>query len=163
MNPIVTAIETRSGKSLFLHEPGGTEKIYVYNTLCYFSRDQRKFILCVASSGIAILLLIGSSTFHFTFKFLIKIYKSSLCAIPRNFNQAELIYIIHLVIWDKALLQYCHVYEAVDRSFRNIRICEDKVFRGLIVVFRGDFKQILPVIVKDSQPRIIGACLQKSQ
>ena len=31
------------------------------------------------------------------------------------------------------------------------------------MVFGGDFKQILPVIVKGSQPQIVGACLQRSQ
>ena len=29
--------------------------------------------------------------------------------------------------------------------------------------FGGDFKQILPVIVKGSCPQIVGSCIQKSQ
>ena len=32
----------------------------------------------------------------------------------RNFKQAKLIYFTHLVIWDKALMQYCYIYEVVD-------------------------------------------------
>jgi hypothetical protein len=31
------------------------------------------------------------------------------------------------------------------------------------LVFGGDWKQILPVIVKGSRPQIVGACLQRSQ
>ena len=32
----------------------------------------------------------------------------------------------------------------------------------MTIVFGGDFKQILPVIVKGSQPEIVGACMQRS-
>ena len=54
-------------------------------------------------------------------------------------------------------MQHRHIHEAVNRTFCNICGCEDKVFGGLTVVFGGDFKQILPVIVKGSRPEIIGA------
>jgi PIF1-like helicase len=56
-------------------------------------------------------------------------------------------------------MQHCHIHEAVDRTFKDIGQCEDKLFGGLTVVFGGDFKQILPVIVKGSQPEIVGACI----
>ena len=56
---IVDAVENKTGQTFFLHGPGGTGKTYVYNTLCYFLRGQGKIVLCVASSGIAALLLIG--------------------------------------------------------------------------------------------------------
>ena len=160
---IVTAVEIRSGKPFFLHGPEGTGKTYVYNTLCYFLRGQRKFILCIASSGIASLLLIGGRTSHSSFKIPLDVHESSVCAIARNSELAELIRITDLVIWDEALMLHRHIYEAVDRSFCDIRRCEDKVFGGLTVVFGGDFKQILPVIVKGSHPQIVGACLQRPQ
>jgi PIF1-like helicase len=60
-------------------------------------------------------------------------------------------------------MQHCHIHEAVNRTFKDIRQCEDKPFGGLTVVFGGDFKQILPVIVKRSQPEIVGACIQRSR
>src|SRR6266545_5854715 len=56
---IVEAIENKTGQIFFLHGPGGTSKIYVYNTLCYFLRGQGLIVLCVTSSGITALLLIG--------------------------------------------------------------------------------------------------------
>ena len=56
---IVNAVTNKTGQTFFLHGPGGTGKTYVYNTLCYFMRGQGKIVLCVASSGIAALLLIG--------------------------------------------------------------------------------------------------------
>jgi hypothetical protein len=158
---IVNAVETQSGQTFFLHGPEGTGKTYVYNTLCYFLRGQGKIVLCVASSGIASLLLIGGRTSHSTFKIPIEIHESSTCAIPRNSNLAELICSTDLVIWDEAPMQHRHIHEAVDRTFQDIRR-SDKPFGGLSIVFGGDFKQILPVIVKGSRPQIVGACIQRS-
>ena len=59
-------------------------------------------------------------------------------------------------------MQHCHIHEAIDRTFQDIRR-SDKLFGGLPVVFGGDFKQILPVIVKGSRAQIVGACIQRSQ
>ena len=160
---IVNAVQTKSGQTFFLHGPGGTGKTYVYNTLCYFFRGQGKIVLCVASSGIASLLLIGGRTSHSTFKIPIEIHEGSTCSIGRNSDLAELIKETDLVIWDEAPMQHRHIHEAVDRTFRDIRRCEDKPFGGLTVVFGGDFKQILPVIVKGCRPEIVGACIQQSQ
>ena len=47
-------------------------------------------------------------------------------------------------------MQDHHVHEAVDRNFSDILRCDHKPFGGLCVVFGGDFKQILPVIIKGS-------------
>jgi hypothetical protein len=160
---ILNAVETMSGQTFFLHGPGGTGKTYVYNTLCYFLRGQGKIVVCVASSGIASLLLMGGRTSHSTFKIPIEIHEDSTCSIGKNTDLAELIRVTDLVIWDEAPMQHRHIHEAVDRTFKDIRNCEDKPFGGLTVVFGGDFKQILPVIVKGSRPQIVGACIQRSQ
>src|ERR1700678_4849184 len=98
---IVNAVETKSGQTFFLHGPGGTGKPYLYNTLCYFLRGQGKIVLCVASSGIASLLLIGGRTSHSTFKIPIEIHEFSTCSITKNSDLADLIHITDLVIWDE--------------------------------------------------------------
>ena len=97
-NAIVNAVETKSGQCFFLHESGGTGKTYVHNALCYFLCGQNKFGLCVASSGIASLLLIGGRTSHSAFKIPLDIDESSVCAILRNSDLAKLIEITDLVI-----------------------------------------------------------------
>jgi len=51
----------------FLNGPGGMGKMYLYQTLCHKLRSLHKIVLCVASSGIAALLLPGSRTAHSTF------------------------------------------------------------------------------------------------
>ena len=158
---ISSAVTNKTGKTFFLHGPGGTGKTYLYNTLCYHLRSQGKIVLCVASSGIAALLLMGGRTSHSCFKIPIPIHESSICSIPKRSHLAELIQKTDLVIWDKAPMQHKHVMETVDRTFRDLR-GSDKPFGGLSVVFGGDFQQILPVIVKGSRAQIVGGCMQRS-
>ena len=120
-NAIFNAVETQSGQCFFLYGSGGTGKTYVHNTLCYFLHGQNKIVLCVASLGIASLLLIGGRTSHSAFKIPLNINESSVCAIPRNSDLTKLIEITDLVIWDEAPMQHRHIHEAVNRTFKDIR------------------------------------------
>jgi hypothetical protein len=158
---ITSAITTRAGQIFFLHGPGGTGKTFLYNTLCYHLRSQEKVVLCVASSGIAALLLKGGRTAHSCFKIPIPCHESTVCNISKRSHLADLIHITDLVIWDEAPMQHRHIFDTVDRSFKDI--CNsDKPFGGVTFVFGGDFQQILPVIVKGSRAQIVGASIQRS-
>ena len=159
---ITSAVTTKSGESFFLHGAGGTGKTFLYNTLCYHLRSQDKIVLCVASSGIAALLLQGGRTAHSCFKIPIPCHESSICGIPKTSQLAELIRMTDMVIWDEAPMQHRHNMEAVDRTFRDILNNHEKPFGGLTIVFGGDFRQILPVIVKGSRGQTVASCLQRS-
>src|SRR6267142_1911064 len=159
---ITSAVTTKSGEIFFLHGAGGTGKTFLYNTLCYHLRSQDKIVLCVASSGIAALLLQGGRTAHSCFKIPIPCHESSICNIPKTSQLAELIHMTDLVIWDEATMQHRHNMEAVDCTFRDILNNSEKPFGGLSVVFGGDFRQILPVIIKGSRGQTVGSCIQRS-
>ena len=159
---ITSAIADRTGETFFLHGPGGTGKTYLYNTLCYQLRSEQKIVLCVAPSGIAALLLKGGRTAHSCFKIPIPCHESSICGIVKNSEQADLIRMTDLVIWDEAPMQHRHVIETVDRTFRDLCNSPDAPFGGITFVFGGDFKQILPVIISGSRAQIVSACLQRS-
>ena len=159
---IVSAVTDTTGKTFFLHGPGGTGKTYVYNTLCYHLRSQNKIVLCVASSGIAALLLMGGCTAHSRFKIPIPCNETTFCNIKKNSHLAKLICETDLLIWDEAPMQHRHIMETVDRTFKDLRNNSDKPFGGLTIVFGGDFQQILPVILKGCKAQIIGACMQRS-
>jgi hypothetical protein len=158
---IMDAVNNGNGECFFLSGPGGTGKTFIYNTLCHALRAQGKIIICVASSGIAALLIIGGRTVHFRFKVPIQIHESSTCTIKKNSLEAELLQAASLVIWDEVPMQHRHIVEAVDRTLQDVRR-SNKLFGGLSIVFGGDFQQTLPVIVKASRPQIVGACLQRS-
>jgi DNA replication protein DnaC len=99
---ITSAVTTKSGDIFFLYGAGGTGKTFLYNTLCYHLRSQDKIVLCVASSGIAALLLQGGRTADSCFKIPIPCHESSVCSIPKTSQLAELICMTDLVIWDEA-------------------------------------------------------------
>ena len=160
-NRIVSAVTDATGETFFLHGPGGTGKTYLYNTLCYHLRSQNKIVLCVASSGIAALLLMGGHTAHSRFKIPIPCNETTLCTFSKNSQLAKLICETDLVIWNKAPMQHRHIMETVDRSFKDLRN-SDRPFGGITIVFGGDFQQILPVILKGCKDQIVGACMQRS-
>ena len=61
---IIAAIQDNPQTAHFYPEgPGGTGKTLLYKTLCYYFRSQNKAVLCVASTGIAALLLPDSRGF----------------------------------------------------------------------------------------------------
>ena len=88
---IIEAVNTKSGQIFFLHGPGSTGKTYIYNTLWYFLHGQHKIIICVASSGVAALLIIGGHTSHSCFKIPINIDELSSCQFGKKSDLAALI------------------------------------------------------------------------
>ncbi|SAM00063.1 hypothetical protein [Absidia glauca] len=114
------------------------------NTLCNYWRSKRKIVLCVASSGIASLLLSGGTTSHFRLKIPLKVNETSTCSITKNSKLAELLRMTTLLIWDEVPMQNKSCFETVDRTLRDIR-SSNVLFGGLPVVLGGDFAQIPPV------------------
>jgi hypothetical protein len=158
---IMQSVETGAGTTFFLNGPGGTGKTFVYGAIAKAIRGQGKIVLCVASSGIAALLLDGGQTAHSCFGIPLEIDETSLCSITKRHAKAELIQQAVAIIRDEAPMQHKHCMEAVDRTCRDLRNSNEH-FGGLTVVFGGDFRQILPVIIKGRREDIVAACIQHS-
>lgn len=110
-------------------------------------RGEGLIVLCVASSGIASLLLAGGRTAHSRFKIPVEnISSDSTCNINKESPLADMLRRTTLIIWDEAANQHRWAPEAVDRALRDLRN-SDRPFGGITVVFGGDFQQILPVVV----------------
>ena len=129
--------------------------MFVYNTVCNTVRGNGWIVLCVASSGIAALLLHGSHTAHLTFKIPISLNEESTCPIPKEGRVTSLIQATRLIIWDKITMQHRHAVEAVDHTCRDILGVHDRNFGGITVVFGGDFQQILPVVPKGTREDVV--------
>ncbi|KZT57840.1 hypothetical protein CALCODRAFT_540865, partial [Calocera cornea HHB12733] len=86
------------GGLFWLQGPGGTGKTFVYKAVCAELRAQGKIVLCVASSGIAALLLPGGRTAHSTFKIPIPCHDSSTCTISKNSLLADMLCQASLII-----------------------------------------------------------------
>lgn len=159
---ILESVEKEMGHTFFLDGPGGTGKTFVYNTLCNRVRSEGWIVLCVASSGIAALLMPGGRTAHSQFKIPIDgLSEESVCSIPKESNLAGLLRVTRLILWDEALMQHRYTHEALDRTLRDIRN-SDQPFGGITVVFGGDFQQTLPVVPKGTQQEIVDASLPRS-
>ncbi|KAH9834148.1 PIF1-like helicase-domain-containing protein, partial [Rhodofomes roseus] len=96
---IMEAVSTERGGIFFLNGPGGTGKTYVYNTVCHKARAEGWIVLCVASSGIASLLLKGGRTAHSRFKIPVEnLNAQSTCAIRKESRYADLFRVARLII-----------------------------------------------------------------
>ncbi|XP_074339091.1 uncharacterized protein LOC141677199 isoform X4 [Apium graveolens] len=164
---ILESVHTNAGGFYFVYGPGGTGKTFLWSTILARLRSEGKIVLAVASSGIASLLIEGGRTAHSRFKIPIDPNEFTCCEIKQNTYLAELINNTSLVIWDEAPMTHRYVFEAVDRTFRDIRAkvhvdAQIRPFGGLTMLLGGDFRQILPVIPKKGREEIVAATISKS-
>jgi ATP-dependent DNA helicase PIF1 len=115
----------------------------------------------VASSGIAAILLEGGTTAHSRFRIPIKIHEDSVCNIPMQSTEAQILRDTSIFIWDEAPMAHKHCFEAVDRLFRDLTN-KDVKFGGKIFCLGGDFRQTLPVVLRGLRPDIIDATIKSS-
>ncbi|KAG2786295.1 hypothetical protein PC116_g10985 [Phytophthora cactorum] len=161
---IINAVDNPTpGNTLFFVDgPGGTGKSTLLKHILATVRLSGKFALAVASSGIASLLLMGGRMAHSTVKIPLKLNDTSTCS---NFKQSHLKGLIQkasLVIWDEARMTHRYAFEAVDRSLRDLMDNDDEPFEGKVLVLSGDFRRILPVVVRGAPAQTIDACLKSS-
>ncbi|XP_056843179.1 uncharacterized protein LOC130495713 [Raphanus sativus] len=160
---IMASVNTSSGGVYFVYGYGGTGKTFIWNLLSASIRSRGDIVLNVASSGIAALLLPGGRTAHSRFSIPINPDEFSTCKIQPGSDQAELISKASLIIWDEAPMMSRHCFEALDRSLCDImKTTNETPFGGKVVVFGGDFRQILPVIPKGNRTDIVMAALNSS-
>ena len=107
---VLKSVQNNEGKTFFLQSAGGCGKTYVCNTIAAAVRAMGCPALCVASSGIAALLLDGGRTAHSRFKIPIPVFDTSFCGISRNTNLKELIRLTKVIIWDKAPMPYSYIW-----------------------------------------------------
>ncbi|XP_074351068.1 uncharacterized protein LOC141690263 [Apium graveolens] len=74
---------------------------------------------------------------------------------------------MHLVVWDEAPLNHRHIFEVVDRTFRDVGQAikpnaHTLPFGGLTVLLGGDFRKILPIITGEGREAIVGASISNS-
>jgi PIF1-like helicase len=106
-NAILDSTSRQDGKLFFVDGPGRTGKMFVYNTLCHRIHANGWIVLCVASSGIATLLLPGGQTAHSTFSIPTQnLADDSSCNIEKDSKCADMLRLVRLIIWDKAAMQH---------------------------------------------------------
>ena len=153
--------EVSGSKVFFMDGLGGTGKTYVYNLLLKSVRSSGGVALAVASSGMAAVLLEGGQTAHRLFQIPIPIADAKYCSTNSRSPKADLLRLAKFFVWDEAPMADKRNIEAVDRTLRDLTKV-NKPFGGKVFLFGGDFRQILPVVIKGSRAAIVNASLKKS-
>ena len=149
------------GSAFFLHSGGGCGKTYLAKLIAPGVRTTGRIVLCVASTGLASLLLPGGRTAHSRFKIPIPCHEQSTCNIKKDDLNHQLLQQTSLIIWDEAGSQHHDVVESVDRTLHDL-FNRNQPFGGVTILFGGDFRQILPVIQHGSREQIFPATLTHS-
>ncbi|KAG5565447.1 hypothetical protein RHGRI_001363 [Rhododendron griersonianum] len=144
-NIILDHVNNNKNGSFFIDGPGGSGKTYLYRALLATIRSNGMIALATATSGVAASILPGGRTAHSRFKIPIDGNDSSVCNIPKQSGTAELIRRAKLIIWDEAPMAKRWAIEALERSLKDI-MSNNSVFGGKVIVFGGDFRQVLPVV-----------------
>lgn len=74
----------------------------------------------------------------------------------------ELLKATSLIIWDEAPMTHRYAFEALDRTLQDI-MQNTRVFGGKVMLFGGDFRQVLPVVLKGSRADIVDATFCQSK
>lgn len=161
VDTIMSVVNTQSAAVYFLYGYGGTGKTFVWTTLSSGIRSNGGIVCTVASSGIASLLLPGGRTAHSKFAIPVPATENSTCNIHQGSELAELLKVTKLIVWDEAPMCHKFAFEALDKSLKDI-MQNNLPFGGKIMVFGGDFRQILPIVPKGNRSDIVHATINAS-
>jgi hypothetical protein len=120
-------------------------KHFLYRCLIATVHSEGLITVAIATSGIAASIMPGGRTAHSVFKIPIKINDGSICKFQKQSDTADLLHRAALVTWDEVAMIKRQFVETLDRSLQDVMGCE-LPFGGKVMVFGGDFRQVLPVV-----------------
>ncbi|KAL0437715.1 UNVERIFIED_CONTAM: hypothetical protein Sradi_0479400 [Sesamum radiatum] len=166
-------VHRRNGPNLREHQELGEDLSSLDQgrkfTEAWIFRAPNEFVATAKPSyGIASLLLPGGRTAHSKFKIYMIVDEDTTCRISQNTPLADFISITCLVIWDEAPMEYRNVFETVNKIFKDIigytnPDAKRKVFGGKTIVLGGDFRQILPAVVRGGREDIVASSVNRSK
>jgi hypothetical protein len=160
---IMADIHAPRGSCTFIDAPAGTGKTTLSNAILASVRKNGEIALATATSGIAATLMPLGRTAHSRYKLPLKPTPRSMCGFTkavRNETRAVLA-AAKVLIWDEATMAHRHLPESLDRTLRFV-MDRDEPFGGLVIVFLGDFRQVLPVVKKGRRHQIVDASFKHS-
>ena len=140
---IMRSVELDEGKTFCLSASGGTGKTYIINVILDFLRSSNKIALVTTISGIAATLFHNGRTLHSRFKIPLHIKENSICGFSKRYATGQIMQQAHLLVIDEKTMRHRYLYKMPQPSLQDVR-SNNKPFRGLTILFSGDWKQILP-------------------
>ena len=117
---VLESITNNQGYLFFIHAAGGCGKTFLYNTIAAEVRRRGQIALCVASSGIAALLLDGERTFYSHFKIPLLIHEDSMARLKHNSYMFPVLQQTKVIIWDEVPIQHKYDIDVVDQCLRDL-------------------------------------------
>ena len=157
---VVEALRAQQGGVFFVDGPGGSGKTFLQEALLHHVRGQGDIALPCAWSGIAATLLPGGKTCHGTFGFPVPLPSAEVpSSITWQSGRAAVLRQAALIIWDEAPMSPSEAVDGADALLQDL--CEDaRPFGGKVVVFAGDFRQVLPVMPHASREQVVSHSLR---
>ena len=140
---IIDAIASGSGGIFYIQASGGCGKSFWANGVCAALRARGLLPVVVAASGLAATVLDGGRTAHSAFGIPITVDDSSFCHADAA-TRADVIRSC-AVFYDECSMVHVDAANCVDRSLQDW-MCSSQPFGGKVMVFMGDFQQLLPVV-----------------
>lgn len=143
LDQIVAAYDTGSSNVFVLLASAGCGKTVFANCLAAYFRALHREVVCVAASALAAMLLTGGSTAHSAFHLPIPCNDATTCNLS-SWQRAHL-KTVDMIVYDECSMVLDDVADTLDRTLRDIMQLQ-KPFGGKLIVWMGDFKQLLPVV-----------------
>ncbi|XP_060667916.1 uncharacterized protein LOC132799625 [Ziziphus jujuba] len=142
----------------FIDGPSGSRKTFLYKTILAAVRSKGLIALATAYSGVAASILPGGRTAHSRFKIPLVMEEHNTCHVSKQSGLAKFMKDASLIVWDEAPMVKKEAIESLDKMLQDINEC-DLLFGGKVVVFCGDFRQVLPVVPKGTREEVINSSL----
>jgi ATP-dependent DNA helicase PIF1 len=113
---IIEHVINRKGRVLFVDDPGGTGKTFLYRCLIATIRLEGLIEVATATSGIASLIMPGGRTAPSVLKIPIKISDGSICKFSKQSDKVNLLCREALIIWDEVAMTKRQSVETLDIS-----------------------------------------------
>jgi hypothetical protein len=140
---ISQAVADGKGGVHFIQASGGCGKSFWANGVSASLRVAGHTPVVVAASGLAANLLDGGRTAHSALGIPLELHESSWCSC----DQSSKVAIINspVIFWDECSMVHVDAANCVNRSMQDWTQ-NSQLFGGKVVIFMGDFQQLLPVV-----------------
>ena len=140
---VLAAVASGQGGIFYLQASGGCGKSFWANGVGAALSAMGQQPIMVAASALAAAVLRGGRTAHSVFHIPIECDEDSFC----TFDSAAvaLMQSASCIFWDECSMVHQHVADCVSRSLQDC-LQNQQPFGGKVVIFMGDFQQLLPVV-----------------
>ena len=149
-------------RAFFLDASDETGKTFVIRVIQSILKLRAQKVIAVATSAVAASFLDRGRTAVSVSKIPIPCFSYSACSMSMDSNLASKIRQANLIIWNVIVMCVRCCVEAVDRTLRAIIKSQNVPFGGNCILFSVDFRQIPPVVPRESKAAIIFMTLKSS-